>query len=204
MWAREGSAARNWSRPDEEPEIIRITALNVEIRKQKVEIIDSPFDAFVRPIIHPMLPQYIQKLTHITQRDVDTAATLEEVMPQFREYKSDFYMTAHGVENEIFHRNFDIYGLNDRESKLQCINLRDWLYGPVGLDPKAIINGESLCSGNLSEYLEADSYMPDHIRQIQAHQGVKDVYSLAAMLEKLVVNDEYDFEAWALKHCAKP
>ena len=71
--AWEGSLERNWSDPDEEPEIIQIGA--VVIRKDKGQWkLCGKFSRYVKPNRRPQLSQYIKDLTGITQQIIDKCA----------------------------------------------------------------------------------------------------------------------------------
>ena len=68
--AWEGSLERNWSGPDEEPEIIQIGAILMKF-DGNTWAIDQEFVTYVKPLIRPRLSNYITKLTGITQESID-------------------------------------------------------------------------------------------------------------------------------------
>ncbi|MDC0033656.1 exonuclease domain-containing protein [Alphaproteobacteria bacterium] len=75
--AWEGSRERNWSRPNEEREIIEIGAVKLDGADGLKEIV--AFEILVRPARNPIVSNYFTELTGITQTLIDN-----EAMP-FRE-----------------------------------------------------------------------------------------------------------------------
>ncbi len=69
--------------PKNEMEIIEIGAVLVEAAT--FEAIDE-FQSFVRPVRHPQLTSFCQKLTSIRQSDVDSAPLLPEVVARFKSW----------------------------------------------------------------------------------------------------------------------
>ncbi len=70
--------------PVSEMEIIEIgaTLVNREGREQ------DHFQRFIRPLRRPMLTPFCRELTHITQANIDSAASLSEVWPLFERWLS--------------------------------------------------------------------------------------------------------------------
>ena len=71
--------------PREEMEIIEIGAVAVE---SATGLIESEFQAFVRPVRHSVLTEFCRDLTGITQRQVDSADDYPTVIKRFREWLS--------------------------------------------------------------------------------------------------------------------
>lgn len=65
---------------DEEMETIEIGAVLVDLKKEQVV---KEFDAFVRPVRHPLLSDFCRELTTITQEEVDEADKFPEVLLRF-------------------------------------------------------------------------------------------------------------------------
>ncbi|MGE8499620.1 MAG: exonuclease domain-containing protein [Pseudomonas sp.] len=68
--------------PIEEMEIIEIGASLVSADGREVD----HFQRFVRPLRRPFLTGFCRELTHISQGNVDAAAPLSEVWPQFERW----------------------------------------------------------------------------------------------------------------------
>jgi len=67
------------NQPDKKSEIIEIGAVKLN---EKLEEVDF-FAKFIRPTINPILSEFCTKLTSITQREVDQAASFKEVLQEF-------------------------------------------------------------------------------------------------------------------------
>jgi inhibitor of KinA sporulation pathway (predicted exonuclease) len=65
--------------PLEDMEIIEIGATLVDAAGHELE----PFQRFVRPLRRPCLTTFCRELTHISQAQVDAAAPIAQVWPQF-------------------------------------------------------------------------------------------------------------------------
>jgi len=83
----EATCSKDGSVPRHQMEIIEIGA--VMLNRSTWEI-DSEFQQFIKPIIHPQLTDFCTELTTITQQDVDTAATFPEVITQLQEWMLSF------------------------------------------------------------------------------------------------------------------
>jgi inhibitor of KinA sporulation pathway (predicted exonuclease) len=68
---------------DEEMETIEIGAVLIDPDEEQVV---AEFDAFVRPIRHPILSDFCRELTTITQEDVDNADRFPAVLERFVEW----------------------------------------------------------------------------------------------------------------------
>ncbi|XP_054281128.1 3'-5' exoribonuclease 1-like [Macrosteles quadrilineatus] len=71
--------------PEFEHEIIEFPAVLVDT--EKLSIVDH-FQAFVKPVLNPILTPFCKKLTGIQQEQVDTAAEFPEVLAQFEQWLS--------------------------------------------------------------------------------------------------------------------
>ncbi|MEL7244456.1 MAG: 3'-5' exonuclease [Cyanobacteria bacterium J06573_2] len=79
----EATCSNDGSVPREEMEIIEIGA--IMLNRSTWEI-DSEYQRFIKPVIHPKLTKFCTELTTINQQDVETAATFPEVMIQFKKW----------------------------------------------------------------------------------------------------------------------
>ena len=109
MTAWEGSHDRDWNGEGEYKEIIQIGAIKVDT--ETLTEIES-FNLLVRPTVNPILSNYIQKFTGITQNDIDT----QGVSPQ-------------GAVSQLFSWAGDVpfysWGRLDREALEATIQLND-------------------------------------------------------------------------------
>lgn len=81
----EATCDENHQLPSREMETIEVGAVLVE--GDTLAVIDE-FQAFVRPVRHPLLRPFCTKLTSITQADVAAAPTFPEVMVRLRNFLS--------------------------------------------------------------------------------------------------------------------
>ena len=73
--------------PVSEMEIIEIGATLVTREGRELD----HFQRFVRPSRRPMLTPFCRELTHITQANIDAAAPLSEVWPQFERWLGPYH-----------------------------------------------------------------------------------------------------------------
>jgi inhibitor of KinA sporulation pathway (predicted exonuclease) len=79
----EATCCDDESFPRAEMEIIEIGAVAVE---SETGLIESEFQAFVRPLRNPVLTEFCRHLTGITQRQVDSADDYPTMLKRFREW----------------------------------------------------------------------------------------------------------------------
>lgn len=126
--AWEGSHANNWSKPDEQREIIQIGAVRVE----HLQEVDS-FLITVRPVIRPQLSKYIIDLTGVTQTLVDREGVLyETAQQQFHGWCSDLPVFSYGLDGDVLRENCELYGLQF-PFKNTFYDIRD-TFEAVGID----------------------------------------------------------------------
>ncbi len=83
----EATCSKDNSIPRHQMEIIEIGGVMLN---GSTWIIDSEFQQFIKPIIHPQLTDFCTKLTTIRQQDVDAAPTFSEVIARLKEWISSF------------------------------------------------------------------------------------------------------------------
>lgn len=104
-----------------EMEVIEIGA--VRVKNFYYEIVDE-FQTFVRPVLNPILTDYCNKLTTITQKDVDSA-------PLFDAAFTDFMSWAKGANLFIGWGNYDYSMLKGHcaEYEIPCFPSSQYLNG---------------------------------------------------------------------------
>lgn len=115
-----------WENKKETSEVIEIGAIKIDKEGNKKE-----FQAFVRPIINPILSDFCKQLTGINQSDVDKAETFDKVAADFIEFvgTSRVYSWGYYDKNQLMkdcHRNkiawqFDHTSLKHEFAKLKKI-----------------------------------------------------------------------------------
>ncbi|WP_088239398.1 3'-5' exonuclease [Calothrix rhizosoleniae] len=83
----EATCSKDGAIPRHQMEIIEIGAVMLNSSTWNV---DSEFQQFIKPIIHPQLTDFCTELTTIKQQDVDVAPTLAEVISQFKKWMLSF------------------------------------------------------------------------------------------------------------------
>ena len=83
----EATCSKDGSVPRHQMEIIEIGAVMLN---RSTWNIDSEFQQFVKPIIHPQLTDFCTELTSITQQDVDAASSFPEVIAQLHTWMESF------------------------------------------------------------------------------------------------------------------
>ncbi|WP_285107333.1 3'-5' exonuclease [Paenibacillus sp. UMB4589-SE434] len=83
-------------------EIIEIGAVKVAIEEDKPVIVDT-FQSFVRPVLSPQLTKDTVSFTGITQQDVHSAETLQNVLDQFIAWidTDDYALCSWGEDDKV-------------------------------------------------------------------------------------------------------
>lgn len=167
--AWEGSMQRGWSEPWEAKELIQFAGHLVEFKDNQI-ISLAEFDEFVKPIKNPLLSDYIQELTGISQQNVDSGLspkTFFEELFQFTE-QGAIPMTSWGNDLFVLEETAEINELS--ADWIQSFDLRP-LFDHFKINTRT-------SSGNL--YKEFGLNL-----QIHEHNAFDDVRSLSASLDAL-------------------
>lgn len=78
--------------PVTEMEVIEIGASLVNRDGREID----HFQRFVRPLRRPLLTSFCRQLTHITQANIDGAATLKDVWPSFERWLAPYHSRLQG------------------------------------------------------------------------------------------------------------
>jgi inhibitor of KinA sporulation pathway (predicted exonuclease) len=168
--AWQGSNERNWSLDWEHCEIIQIAAVKVELSHTGVQVVSS-FNTLVKPIINPILSDYIIELTGIEQH------VLDEMGVDYPAALQQMYLFSHQGTLPCYSWGNDKHVLIDN-----CLlNLIDMpvfsanFYNLNVIIRNANIDGAHLCSGELARHLGLD--LQGHV-----HNALYDVRSIALAL----------------------
>lgn len=169
--AWEGSVERAWKGPGEHKEIVQIGAIAIDA--ETLEEISS-FSLLIKPILNPVLSDYLVALTRITNARVQAEGVdLAQGVNAFLKFAAGRSLHCYGRDDKIIAANARLIGLNDlwpREAVAS--DLKDWLT-QVG------ISAAGVNSGNLAAHVGAKS-------QGIAHDAVVDSRSLAEAVRYLV------------------
>lgn len=103
-----GSMEFGWSRPGEYKEIIQIGAIKINSEFQ----IQDTFEVLVRPVLNPILSDYIQRLTKIDQRILETKGVdLLIALESFKTFcEGSDVIISNGGDHYIIEENLKIRG----------------------------------------------------------------------------------------------
>jgi len=137
--------------PVEHMEIIEIGASLVDASGHEID----HFQRFVRPLRRPILTRFCRQLTHIAQADVDAAATLPTLWPQFERWLEPHHTRLGGwcswgdYDRQQLGQDWHQHGLTSHLQTLPHLNLKQrfakarQLARPVGLNAALQLAGLS-------------------------------------------------------------
>ncbi len=137
--------------PVEHMEIIEIGASLVDASGHEID----HFQRFVRPLRRPILTRFCRQLTHIAQADVDAAATLPTLWPQFERWLEPHHARLGGwcswgdYDRQQLEQDWHQHGLTSHLQMLPHLNLKQrfakarQLARPVGLNAALQLAGIS-------------------------------------------------------------
>ena len=109
----EASCADDKSIPPASMEIIEIGAVMLNSKTLKIE---SEYDTFVKPIIHPKLTNFCQSLTSITQQDIDNAPIFPDALQDFlswlNPYKNYLFCSWGNYDQKQLKQDCELHNLN--------------------------------------------------------------------------------------------
>lgn len=167
-WA--GSMARAWSGPGEHKEIIQIGAVILDAQSLEER---RAFSVLIRPVLNPVLSQYLVDLTGITNERMQAEGIdFATGVTRFVELAGPRPLHAYGRDDRIIAANAERLGKPKLWPNLPTTNLKEWLL-KVGI-PLAGVH-----SGNLAAHVGATS-------QGVAHDALVDSRSLAEAVRYLI------------------
>lgn len=168
--AWEGSAARNWTAPGEFREILQIGALRTNIDTLEET---AAFSVLAKPTLNPLLSDYIQSLTGITQAQVDCEGlTLPDAVKHFVSFCGDRQLFCYGSDGLIIAKNLALVGLRGTQPGLRSENIGHW-FARQGVDVR------NLNSGSLAAAVGVTF-------EGRAHDALNDCRSILAAVKALV------------------
>ncbi|MCP5433003.1 MAG: exonuclease domain-containing protein [Alphaproteobacteria bacterium] len=168
--AWEGSMARGWQGEGEHREVVEIGAVRLASSGLEEE---AAFSVLVRPRINPLLSDYLQALTGITNEDIARhGVDFAEAYGDFLAFLGDAPAYSYGRDDLVLAENLRLYGLGEPEDVPPARDLRSWLTGQ-GVDVGALNSSE------VAAAVGAEGV--GHV-----HRALDDARSLAAALRALV------------------
>jgi inhibitor of KinA sporulation pathway (predicted exonuclease) len=167
--AWDGSWAGQWMRPGEYKEIIQIGAVKVAGDFSPIETLN----VLVRPRLNPVLSDYIQTLTGITNEALaDRGVDFTEGYCSFVSFAGSLPIIAFGRDDLVLLDNLRLYGLKDMPAMPRCVDLRGWLV-ENGIDT----GGMHACDVGPAAGVPFDGH---------THDGLYDALSVAAGIKALM------------------
>jgi DNA polymerase III epsilon subunit family exonuclease len=131
--------------------------------------IKEDFQTLVNPQRH--VPMFITRLTWITNEMVESAPTIDQILPEFISFLGDDIFVAHNI-------SFDIGFLNYARYEYQ----------------QEYFNNRKLCTRKLARHLIPElpkrnlSFLCDHfaIKNTRAHRALSDVYATSELLKNYI------------------
>jgi DNA polymerase III epsilon subunit-like protein len=165
-----GSMERGWAGPGEHKEIVQIGAVALDARRLEER---RAFTVLVRPVLNPVLSDYLVRLTRITNERVGREGLdFQTAVARFVEFASDRPLHCFGRDDRIIAANAALLGKPHLWPGLTATNLKDWLL-KVGIPLAGVY------SGMLAKHVGAAS-------QGIAHDALVDARSLAEAVRYLV------------------
>lgn len=179
LTAWEGSLAANWSRPGEWREVIQIGAVRLGPGPELAE--RGAFTCLVRPERNPVLSDYIEALTGITQEVIAREAiAFPEALARFDAFTDghDGPLYCNGGDADILAENAEWHGLSPSRHTPRMLNIRTQLRRLLSADAAfSSIDVASL----------AGAARPDG----QRHDALNDVRAIAAGLRALIARGAF-------------
>lgn len=156
--------------PRHQMEIIEIGAVIVDVKN--FEIIDE-FQCFIKPVRHPILTDFCQELTSISQEQVDRAPTYPEAMRSFQEWLFEYPNSIFSSWGEYDRKQFQ------QDSKFHDLSL-PYLLSSKHLNLKQLF---SESQGLPKKYGMAQALQLTGIKLVGTHhRGIDDARNIAKLL----------------------
>jgi inhibitor of KinA sporulation pathway (predicted exonuclease) len=132
-WA--DSMPGNWLSPGQFKEVVQIGAVRLETKDL---VITTSFECLVRPRINPVLSDYFENLTGITNaRLAKEAIDFETAYRRFINFAGGDGIASFGHDEWVLEDNIRLYGLKDLPPLPPFLELRTW-FDRQGIDPKGL------------------------------------------------------------------
>lgn len=163
----EGAHERNWSGPGEYKELLQIGAIRV------VDFVEvDAFQVLVRPVINPVLSDYIITLTGITQSQIDEeGVSFIDAYHSFMEWSNGLQAFSYGPDHNILVLNHELNATGE-QVPLERFNDVRGHFEAVGIDSRQYMSGNIPTAFGLVP--------PPH-----AHDALNDARSILLALQHL-------------------
>ena len=133
--AWKGSLQTRWLRPGEFKETVQIGAVAVDARSFEEA---GQFDALIRPRVNPVLSDYLESLTGITNTAVAERGTdFFPAYERFVAFAAGEPIIAFGRDDLVLVRNLELYGIKNATPLPPYVNIAPWL-AENGVDPRGL------------------------------------------------------------------
>ena len=133
--AWDGSLARQWLGPGEFKEVVQIGAVRLNLQSLQME---GSFDGLVRPRVNPVLSDYFENLTGISNRRLAADGDdFEIAYRRFLDFAGGGVIAAFGHDEWVLEGNIRLYGLKGLPPMPEFLELRQWFFDR-GVDPKGL------------------------------------------------------------------
>lgn len=168
--AWKGSVERHWSGPGEYREIVQIGGVSVDVATLEET---GSFSILVKPVMNPVLSDYLVTLTRITnERLAHEGTDFAAAVQAFLKFVAGRQLFCFGRDDKVIAANAKLLGVREIWPRVTAYDLKDWLIR-VGIPLTGIH------SGALAEHVGG-------VSQGVGHDALVDSRSLAAAIRYLV------------------
>ena len=129
------SMAGHWQAPGQFKEVVQIGAVRLELENLAVT---TKFECLVKPRINPVLSEYFERLTGITNvRLAKEGVDFETAYRRFIAFAGGDPIAAFGHDEWVLEGNIRLYGMNDLPPLPRFLELREWFEGH-GIETKRL------------------------------------------------------------------
>lgn len=128
----EGALQRMWSGPNEERELVQISA--IRLNNFNTLHLAKFFSVYLKPQINPILSDYFVNLTGINQEDLSRKGlSIEEGIKQFADFSKDSFCLCWGDDVKVIEKNIALIDSNIQLQFRKASDIRK-LYNDFGID----------------------------------------------------------------------
>ena len=177
--AWEGSQERNWSLEWEHRELISVSALKVELKENKLSIIEK-FNCLIIPSINYRLSDYIMNLTGIKQIDIEKEGiSFKEFIEKFYKFSDNLNLYSYGNDYVEIEENLNL-------NLIKTKKYYDWknkFFDICVFLKKNSIDTTKYTSGTVYKHF---NIKPE--KEIKVHDAEWDTYSLYLTIKYTITN----------------
>jgi inhibitor of KinA sporulation pathway (predicted exonuclease) len=154
-----GSMERDWKGENEHREVIQIGAVKADAGNDLIEV--GQFQVLIRPLINPVLSDYIMALTGIRQDDIEqSGVSFEEALDQFHAFAGNdtAAICCNGIDATVLDENCKINSISNRFQNSNFVNLKPlFLKALQGVSTNPISGDLATLFGLSSEHQKHDA-----------------------------------------------